>query len=248
MRFIISPAKKMNTVDELPWETMPCYLDRSEQLLGSLRALDYAQLRTLWGCSDALASLNYERLQTMDLRASLTPAILAYEGIQYQAMAPSVMTDDELAYVRDRLRILSGFYGVLRPFDGVVPYRLEMQAKLAVNGHRDLYEFWGSSLYDAVVAQDDSSVLVNLASVEYARAVTPYVASPTRLVTCLFGTERSGKLVQKATEAKAARGSFVRWCAERSVENPSEFKAFDAMGFSFNEGLSGGDTLVFTRS
>lgn len=247
MRFIISPAKKMNTVDELPWETMPCYLDRSERLLASLRALDYARLRALWGCSDALASLNCERLQSMDLRANLTPAILAYEGIQYQSMAPSVMTNEELAYVHDRVRILSGFYGVLRPFDGVVPYRLEMQAKLAVDGCRDLYGFWGRSLYDAVMTQDDSSVLVNLASVEYARAVSPYVASPVQFVTCLFGSERSGKLVQKATEAKAARGSFVRWCAERGVEEPNEFKAYDAMGFSYNEGLSGADTLVFTR-
>lgn len=236
----------MNEVDELPWTDMPCYLDQAERLLAALRALDYNQVRALWKCSDALASLNYERVQSMDLRTRLTPAILAYEGIQYQSMAPSVMTDDELAYLNRHLRILSGFYGVLRPFDGVVPYRLEMQAKLDVDGTGDLYGFWGSRLYDAVVSEG-SGVLVNLASVEYARAVTPYVTPQVRLITCLFGSERSGKLVQKATEAKAARGSFVRWCAERAIEDPAELGRFDSMGFALNGGLSHDDVLVFTR-
>ena len=247
MRLIISPAKKMNVVDGLPWEGMPCYLDQTERLLASLRSQSYDELRALWRCSDALAALNYERVQTMDLTAQLTPAVLAYEGIQYQSMAPSVMTDDELAYLAEHLRILSGFYGVLRPFDGVVPYRLEMQAKLAVDGARDLYEFWGSRLYDSI-AGGGTRLLVNLASVEYARAVMPYGAPPVRLVTCLFGTERAGKLVQKATEAKAARGSFVRWCAEQRIDDAAGLEYFDAMGFGLNRALSRGDTLVFTRA
>lgn len=247
MRFVISPAKKMNVVDGLPWEQMPAYVERAQRLLAELRGLAPSELKELWKCSDALAALNCERVRTMDLDAGLTPAVLAYEGIQYQAMAPSVMTDDELDYLRRHLRILSGFYGVLRPFDGVVPYRLEMQAKLAVDGHRDLYGFWGPALYDALVAEG-VRVVVNLASVEYARAVTPYVEPPVALVTCLFGRERDGKLVQKATEAKAARGSFVRWCAERGVEDVRGFADFDAMGFSLNHRLSQEGTLVFTRA
>lgn len=246
MRFVISPAKKMNVVDGLPWEQMPAYVDRARRLLAELRSLAPGELKGLWRCSDALAALNCERVRTMDLDAGLTPAVLAYEGIQYQAMAPSVMTDDELDYLRRHLRILSGFYGVLRPFDGVVPYRLEMQAKLAVDGNRDLYGFWGPALYDALVAEG-VRVVVNLASVEYARAVTPYVEPPTTLITCLFGRERDGRLVQKATEAKAARGSFVRWCAERGVEDARGFADFDAMGFSLNQRLSQEDALVFTR-
>ncbi len=299
MRLVISPAKKMNVVDDLPWEGPPRYLDRTQVLLDRLRQLSRDEAQALWKCSDALTDLNYGRLQVIDLESGLSPAILAYEGIQYQAMAPSVMTEDELAYLRDHLRILSGFYGVVRPFDGVVPYRLEMQAKLAVAGACDLYGFWGGSLYEALTDPDDGTgaapdVVVNLASVEYARAVTPYfggsdgsggrvvasrvgtngtVTGKTRaggvetaggrangtgsvkggtpespgLLTCLFGTVRNGKLAQKATEAKAARGSFVRWCAERAVENPAELRRFDAMGFALDEGLSTAGTLVFVR-
>ncbi len=234
MRLVISPAKKMNVVDELPWEGLPRYLDRTQVLLERLRELTRDEAQALWKCSDALTDLNYGRLQAMDLERELTPAILAYEGIQYQSMAPSVMTEAELGYVRDHLRILSGFYGVVRPFDGVVPYRLEMQAKLAVDSARDLYGFWGRSLYEALADPADGAgaapdVVVNLASVEYARAVTPYFAAEADgapgLLTCLFGTVRNGKLVQKSTEAKAARGSFVRWCAERAVEDPAELGA-----------------------
>lgn len=273
MRLVISPAKKMNVVDDLPWEGLPRYLDRTQVLLDRLRELSRDEAQALWKCSDTLADLNYGRLQVIDLESGLSPAILAYEGIQYQAMAPSVMTEDELAYLRDHLRILSGFYGVVRPFDGVTPYRLEMQAKLGAAGARDLYGFWGRSLYEALADPGDGAgaapdVVVNLASAEYARAVTPYFGgsdgsdgtaagghgsvkggnpeSP-GLLTCLFGTVRDGKLVQKATEAKAARGSFVRWCAERAVENPTDLRGFDAMGFALDEGLSTAGTLVFVR-
>lgn len=183
-----------------------------------MRALSYDQAKELWGCSDALAELNFERVRTMDLRAegALTPAVVAYEGIQYQHLAPRVMDEAQLAYVQEHLRILSGFYGVLRPLDGVVPYRLEMQAKLAAGDAPDLYAFWGDRLYRTLA--DETDVIVNLASVEYAKAVLPHAKAAgmraPRIVTCLFGTiDAQGRLKQRATAAKAARrlhGALVR--------------------------------------
>ena len=140
MRIIISPAKKMNVdCDSLPWRNLPQMLPRSEELLETLRAMTGAELKALWKCNDALASLNIERLSSMNLKERLTPAILAYEGIQYQYMAPNVFTAVQYAYIEEHLRILSGFYGILRPFDGVTPYRLEMQAKLETRKGKDLY-------------------------------------------------------------------------------------------------------------
>ena len=91
----------------------------------------------------------------MDLRGRLTPAVLSYEGIQYQYMAPGVFETGQFAYLQEHLRILSGFYGLLRPFDGVVPYRLEMQARLPVDGHRDLYGFWGDKPARALAGETD---------------------------------------------------------------------------------------------
>ncbi|MDD6884556.1 MAG: YaaA family protein, partial [Eubacteriales bacterium] len=145
MRIIISPAKKMNVdTDSFSCQGLPRFLPKTERLYERLRGMSYEDLKALWKCNDQIAKLNFERLQSMDLRQGLTPAILSYEGIQYQYMSPGVFTYDELDYVQEHLRILSGFYGVLRPFDGVTPYRLEMQAKLNMRGTRDLYSYWGN--------------------------------------------------------------------------------------------------------
>lgn len=259
MRFIVSPAKKMaDASDSFDWHDLPAFLPQAKTLLGAMRKMDRAQLQALWKCSDALAELNFARVQAMDLENGLTPALFSYEGIQYQNMAPSVMEQNALDYLQERLRILSGFYGVLRPFDGVTPYRLEMQAKLATDDARDLYSFWGDALFEAL-REDDAAhggsdcTIVNLASVEYSKAVEPYARAaakagePVRFVTCLFGTVKDGRLVQRSTEAKAARGSFVRWCAESAVDDVEGLRSFDVGGYRLETDLSAQDKLVFVR-
>lgn len=133
-------------VEYLPCQNLPQFLGEAETLLYRLRQLDPAALQALWKCNDALARENIQRLQRMELYHDLTPAILAYDGIQYRYLAPNVLEEGALAYLQAHLRILSGFYGLLRPLDGVTPYRLEMQAKLAVGEARDLYAFWGEKL------------------------------------------------------------------------------------------------------
>lgn len=127
MKIIISPAKKMNVIEEFEGTlTKPSLLDETSILCQALKKLTFHQLQALWKCSQKLAAVNYERLQNMDLKTNLSPALLAYEGLQYQYMAPQIFTGSQWEYVLHNLRILSGFYGVLKPFDGVVPYRLEM--------------------------------------------------------------------------------------------------------------------------
>ena len=216
MRIIISPAKKMNQdMDSLAWTTLPTFLDKTRQLLAVLRTMGYAQLKQLWRCNDQIAALNFHRIQDMDLTTALTPAILAYEGIQYQYMAPDVFTFDEFDYIQERLRILSGFYGLLRPFDGVRPYRLEMQAKLAVNGCKDLYSFWGSSLAEALEQETDT--IIDLASKEYSKAVSAHLSPSTRLIGCVFAQQAGDKLLEKGTLCKMARGEMVRFLEDKYV-------------------------------
>ena len=136
MKIILSPAKKMNVVsDLLAPQGMPAFLDQTEEILAWLRTKSYGELKKLWGCNDKIAEQNMDRLRHMDLHRNLTPAILSYEGIAYQYMAPSVFEDRQLEYVQEHLRILSAFYGVLKPADGVTPYRLEMQAKEIGRAH-----------------------------------------------------------------------------------------------------------------
>ena len=239
MQIIISPAKKMRVDnDDIGVARLPVFLTKTEEILTALRALDYKglQLQKLWQCNDAIAELNYNRLQRMDLRRNLTPAVFSYDGLQYQHIAPNVLDEAALKYLEGHLKILSGFYGILSAFDGVVPYRLEMQARLACGGAKNLYAFWGSSLYDELVKEDNE--VLNLASKEYSKAVEPYVTDKIRFVTCVFGSLQNGKIKVKATEAKMARGEMVRRCAEENVQHIDEVKNLE---------LSGANEFVFLK-
>ena len=246
MKIIISPAKKMNVdTDSLDWQALPEFLDRTGQLLEKMRGMSYDELKKLWKCSDQIAEQNLQRLQKMDLHRHLTPAILSYEGIQYQYMAPGVFTTWEFEYIQEHLRILSGFYGLLRPFDGVTPYRLEMQAKLPIGQRKDVYGFWGDTLARKLF--DETDFIVNLASKEYSVCVSRYLPDSVRFLTCVFGEEKDGKILEKATMCKMARGEMVRFMAERGVRRPEELQAFEGREFRFSPQHSTENMYVFLR-
>ena len=265
LKIIISPAKKMNVENDLfsPRST-PCFLEDTQQILDQLKRLSPAQLKALWNCNDQILQLNLDRLSHMDLHRNLSPAILTYEGLQYQAMAPKIFEQHQWDYIETHLFILSGFYGLLRPFDGVVPYRLEMQARLSVDSHRDLYAFWGNRLYRRLVsaaAEDevetavaDEIVIVNLASKEYSKTIEPWLladqkkGSSVKMITCLFESELpDGKRKIKATEAKMARGEMVRYLADQGSEDPAVMKNFHGQGYIFDETSSTGTEYVFVK-
>ena len=244
MRIIIAPAKKMNMdLDSFPLEALPQFLGQTERLMCALQSMSPRELQALWKCNDAIARLNVERLRRRSISRRLTPAVLAYEGIQYRYMAPSVFETDQLVYIREHLRILSGFYGLLRPFDGVTPYRLEMQARLSVDGHRDLYDFWGAKLAGQLATETD--FVLNLASKEYSRAVEPYLPPAVRFLTCTFGELEDGKVVEKGTMCKMARGQMVRWLAENNVTDSEDIKNFADLDYHFCSIRSTGNNYVF---
>ncbi len=246
MRIILSPAKKMNTdPDTMAPAGLPVFLDQTRVILKWLREKTEEELQTLWGCNDKIAAQNVERLRHMDLERGLTPAVLSYEGIAYQYMAPAVFETTQYAYVQEHLRILSAFYGVLRPMDGVTPYRLEMQAKASVNGAKDLYEFWGKRLYDQLM--DSSRIVINLASKEYSKCLEKYLQPGDIWITCNFVEEVNGKMVTKGTYAKMARGEMVRFMAEHQVEDPEDIKKFDRLSYRYREELSNDRTYTFVR-
>ncbi len=246
MRIIISPAKKMREdVDSFAVEGLPLFLQEAEQLKSVLQQMPPQALQALWKCNDAIARQNVERLRSMELRRHLTPAVLAYDGIQYRYMAPGVLETGALDYVREHLRILSGFYGLLRPFDGVTPYRLEMQARLCVGGQKDLYAFWGGKLAGQLAAETD--FVLNLASREYSRAVEPQLPRPVRLLSCTFGELVDGRVLERGTACKMARGQMVRWLAENEVTRPGEIRAFADLGYRFSPAHSTENNLVFLK-
>lgn len=246
MKIIISPAKKMNTeTDTLVRANLPSYLYSTRAILSKLQSLDYDELKSIWKCNDKIALENHKRITSMDLDSGLTPALLAYDGIQYKYMSPTIFEDKMLRYVTTHLRILSGFYGVLKPLDGVVPYRLEMQATLSVCDSLNLYEYWGDTLYKDVASD---GVILNLASKEYSKCIEKYLTADDTMVTCIFGELVGEKLVQKATYAKMARGEMVRYLAENNIQDIEGVKGFHSLDFSFDGERSDEKTFVFLRN
>ena len=252
MRIIISPAKQMRVdTDVFTCGSLPVFMEKTEILMQWIRSLSYEDQKKLWACNDKIARQNAERFAHMDLRKSLTPAILSYDGIQYTYMAPAVFEDGQYEYVQEHLRILSGFYGVVKPgvvkpLDGVVPYRLEMQAKAAVDGHKNLYDFWGDSLYREVL--DDSRIIINLASKEYSKCIEKYLQPEDRYITCIFGEPDGDKIVQKGVYAKMARGEMVRFMAGIHAEKPEQMKDFNWSGYHFDNDRSSDHEYFFVRT
>ena len=245
MKIILSPAKKMKKDDDLGFYDLPVFLDKTKEILKCLKSLSKNELKEIWKCNDKIADENIYRLEKMNLEGDLTPAILAYDGIAYKYMAPSVFEDSQFSYIQEHLRMLSAFYGVLKPMDGVRPYRLEMQAKLRVGDYKDLYAYWGDNLYKSIV--DESHVIVNLASKEYSKCIEKYLNEDDRYITITFCELVNEKLVTKGTYAKMARGEMVRYMAENNISNVEDIKSFDRLGYVYRDELSSDDEYVFER-
>lgn len=246
MKIIISPAKKMRVdTESLPWTSLPVFLERTGEIFNELKQLSYQDLKVLWNCNDSIAKMNAERLKNMNLYNRLTPAILAYEGIQYRYMAPGVFSDRAYAYIQDHLRILSGFYGILRPFDGVTPYRLEMQAKLKIGDKKDLYDYWDNSIAEELFSETEC--VINLASKEYSMCISKYLPPNFRFITCVFGEEKNGRVIEKGTLCKMARGEMVRYLAEHQINNAEQIKEFDRLNYRFSELYSNENMFVFLQ-
>ena len=243
MRIIISPAKNMT--EDLSDDVLdqPVFLAQAEKIRTVVKAMSLSDCQKMWKCSEKLAVMNYERFQTMDLHKNQSPAVYSYTGLQYKYMAPGGLDDKGLAYLQKNLRILSGFYGCLRPFDGIVPYRMEMQTVLSVDGKKDLYEFWGDSLYKEVC--DDSGIIVNLASYEYSQCIEKYLKTEDHMITVVFGEVVKGKVVKKGTLAKMARGETVSLMAENQVEDISALKMLRPQGFVYDPALSSESEFVY---
>ena len=244
MKIVVSPAKTMiENTDSYIGNSIPTYIDYSRMLLDEIRQKSYEEMKEIWKCNEKIANENFERFKNMNLQGNLSPAIFSYQGIQYQYMAVNVMESSSLEYIRENLYILSGFFGILRTFDVVSPYRLEMQAKLEIGDCKNLYEFWGDKIYRKLF--ETGEVVINLASKEYSKIIESYLSKEDKFITCVFAEKKDGKVVQKATLAKMARGEMVNFLASNDIQNEEEIKKFDRLGFVFDKGLSNDNRYVF---
>ncbi len=244
MKIIIAPAKIMKIDrDSFPIQSKPQFLDKTRILERFLKSRSNEQLKDLWHASENVTKQSILQLENMNLDERLTPAILAFSGIQYQYMAPDLFTQPALDYIQKNLRILSGFYGMLRPFDGVCPYRLELNTKMV--GFRDysLYHFWGSDIAENLFQEDN--IVIDLASKQYTRLVKPYLSQGRQLITVDFQELKNGKWKTVGVHAKMARGEMVRYIAEKQIKNPTDLQDFNDFEFQFEPDVSTKDHYVF---
>lgn len=244
MKIIIAPAKIMKIDrDSFPIQSKPQFLDKTRILERFLKSRSNEQLKDLWHASENVTKQSILQLENMNLDERLTPAILAFSGIQYQYMAPDLFTQSALDYIQKNLRILSGFYGMLRPFDGVCPYRLELNTKMV--GFRDysLYHFWGSDIAENLFQEDN--IVIDLASKQYTRLVKPYLSQGRQLITVDFQELKNGKWKTVGVHAKMARGEMVRYIAEKQIKNPTDLQDFNDFEFQFEPDVSTKDHYVF---
>ncbi|HTI67549.1 MAG TPA: peroxide stress protein YaaA [Caulobacteraceae bacterium] len=253
MLFVLSPAKTLDFTPgpaELP-ATAPQMRGDIARLARTTRQLKAADLKRLMDISDALAELNVARFKAFAPKAedAGVQAALAFAGDVYLGLQARTLDAGALAWAQDRLRILSGLYGILRPLDRIQPYRLEMGTRLATDRGSNLYDFWGDRLSKALNAAakgHEDRTLVNLASQEYFGAVDAH-ALKLPLVTCHFKQEQDGLVRNLAFYAKTARGLMARFAIEGRVEHARDLKAFDAVGYRFRPDLSDARDWVFSR-
>jgi len=251
---VLSPAKNMNfdPVPGAPKATKPSLLKDAIELGAATRKLTRGKIKSLMNVNDKLADLNYQRFQAFEGKPNghgAKQAALAFNGDVYFGLEAKTLDKEDFKYAQDHLRILSGLYGLLRPLDGIEPYRLEMGSRLKNARGADLYAFWGEKIAKeiniAVKAHQDRSV-VNLASHEYFGAVDLGTLGA-RVVTPVFKDEKDGKLRSLQFFAKRARGAMARWAIQKRIKRAADLKKCDAMGYKFREGDSSDDLWVFSR-
>ena len=251
---IISPAK---TIDfETPSLTnsssRPEFLDYSQNLINKLRTLSESKLCSLMSISSKLAALNRQRYKDWSLpftASNSKQAIMAFKGDVYTGFTFDKYKEKDFAYAQRHLRILSGLYGLLRPLDLIQPYRLEMGTKLATPEGKDLYDFWSSTLTNALneaVKSSGVQILINLASKEYYNCIDKTVLEG-RVITPIFKDYKNGDFKVISFFAKKARGAMSDYIVRHRINEPDGLKAFKSLGYRFNPNFTKDDCWVFTR-
>lgn len=254
MLILLSPAKNLNFDDapDAPALTKPLLAKDTAELAEVAKKLTRSKLRALMGISEKLADLNYERFQAFKTSGKAPVAkhaALAFNGDVYLGLDAGSLSDDDLEFAQDHLRILSGLYGVLRPLDAIQPYRLEMGSKLKNPRGSDLYDFWGDRIareLNKSVSGHSDGTIVNLASKEYFSAVDRS-ALKSRIVTPIFKEEKDGQLRQLQFFAKRARGLMARWAVQNRIDEADALKEFDVDGYAFSPDGSSEVDWLFTR-
>ncbi len=254
MLILLSPSKDLN-FDPLARDvsaTTPQLETRTAKLAEMMKTKSASDLKKLMGISDKLADLNAERYKTFQASGksnSAKPALFAFTGDVYRAMQPNDFSDAQLKFAQGTVRTLSGLYGVLRPFDLIQPYRLEMGTRLKTKHGGNLYEFWGDEVTETLnkdLKDQKESKVINLASAEYFKVINPKKLDAP-ILDIKFLEEKEGKASVIGLFAKRARGVMTKWIIENKIEIANDLSDFNENGYKFVKGKSSDTELVFSR-
>jgi len=254
MLHILSPAKTLDYKNHIQTSqfTQPELLSDSKILVHELKKLNPKDLEKLMSVNSELAVLNFERHLSWRLPFSVDnskQALAVFKGQVFVGLQANTLSENDLHFAQDHLRILSGLYGVLRPLDLIQPYRLEMGTDLVNTRGKNLYQFWGSKLTDIInseLSKQKQKILINLASNEYFKAINPKKISG-KIITPVFKESKGNEYKQVTIYAKTARGYMSRFIIQNQIENHEDIKAFDTSGYLYNPNLSSEHDWVFTR-
>ena len=251
---VISPAKKLS--DEChAYEadhSQPAYLVKSTELVDQLKSYEPSHLQSLMGISEKLSVLNWERYQSWNPSFSSSnsrQAFFTFKGDTYTGLDADTLSSEDLSFSQNHTRILSGLYGVLKPLDLIMPYRLEMGTKIENKFGKNLYDFWGNELVadlEKDLSNHDSRYIVNCASVEYFKSIDKDSLNG-KVITPVFKEIKKGKARIVSFFAKKARGMMARYIIQNQINDPDEIRKFDLGGYEYNDSLSNTMEPVFTR-
>jgi cytoplasmic iron level regulating protein YaaA (DUF328/UPF0246 family) len=252
MKVLLSPAKKidMNKEIQTTETTVPELLNDAESLMKKMKKFSSKKIGTMMHLSTDLSDLNYERNQNWkpitEKDSDSTHAIAAFDGEVYRGFDATSLSKEQLTIAQDKVRILSGLYGILKPLDVIYPYRLEMGTKWAVTpAKKNLYQFWGKRIGDLINSEEED-VIVNCASTEYFKA-TNTKELKARIITPVFKDLKNGEYKTIMVFAKKARGAMARFIVDNNIQDPEMVKGFDWEGYGYDANLSSENEWVFTR-
>lgn len=252
MLMLISPAKSLDfeSTFKIKESTKPVFQNKANQLIKKLKKYSVEELQDLMDLSYDLAQLNYDRFrlwQENPEAPATKQALPAFTGEVFRGIDAATLSEKDIAWAQDHLRILSGLYGILRPLDRIQPYRLEMGTKLSIAEHKNLYRFWGDSITKEtgkIPAAGDYTI--NLASKEYMKSVKPSQLKA-KIITPVFKDFNKGELKVVTVYAKNARGQMVRYIIKNQITEPEKLKLFDINGYAYDDKLSDEHHMVFVR-
>ncbi len=246
MLVLLSPTKTMKDVVLQDKKlNLPTFLDKTKSIYNVLKTFNKEDFQNKMKVNQKIALENINRMQSFKFDKCGVIAIKAYDGILYKRFDVNSLNEKELNFANDTIRIISAMYGVLKPYDSIYPYRLEMQSKISIDDSKDIYDFWGNTI--ALELEKENDIILNLCSKEYSKSFISHLKNKEKMFNCEFLVQKDGKLKTQATLAKQARGLMARFIVKNQINDINLVKNFSSDGFRFSEENSNNNNLVFIK-